>query len=74
MNYQLHISPGIEWNTDISCFNKIVSNLISNAFKYTPDKGIITIELKVENQSLIFVYPILERDSQRKFIQNIRSL
>lgn len=54
MNYQLHISPGIEWNTDISCFNKIVSNLISNAFKYTPDKGIITIELKVENQSLIF--------------------
>lgn len=54
MNYQLHISPDIEWNTDISCFNKIVSNLISNAFKYTPDKGIITIELKVENQSLIF--------------------
>lgn len=42
------------WNMDISCFNKIVSNLISNAFKYTPDKGIITIELKVENQSLIF--------------------
>lgn len=53
MDYQLHITPDIEWNTDISCFNKIVSNLISNAFKYTPDKGNIAVELKVENQRLL---------------------
>ena len=52
MNYQLHISPDIEWNTDISCFSKIVNNLISNAFKYTPEEGNITIGLKVENQLL----------------------
>ncbi len=52
MHYQLNIPRDIEWNTDISCFNKIVNNLISNAFKYTPNKGNITIELKVENHFL----------------------
>lgn len=53
MYYQLDITPNVEWNTDISCFNKIANNLVSNAFKYTPDKGSVTIELKVENQSLL---------------------
>lgn len=52
LNYRLDIEPDIEWNTDISCFNKIVNNLISNAFKYTPEEGNITIGLKVENQFL----------------------
>ena len=53
LNYRLNIETGIEWNTDISCFNKIANNLISNAFKYTPEKGNITIGLKIENQQLI---------------------
>ena len=52
LNYRLDIEPDIEWNTDISCFSKIVNNLISNAFKYTPEEGNITIGLKVENQFL----------------------
>ena len=52
LNYRLDIEPDIEWNTDNSCFNKIVNNLISNAFKYTPEEGNITIGLKVENQLL----------------------
>lgn len=52
LNYRLNIEPDIEWNTDISCFSKIVNNLISNAFKYTPEEGNITIGLKVENQLL----------------------
>ena len=52
LNYRLDIEPDIEWNTDISCFNKIVNNLISNAFKYTPEEGNITIGLKVEKQLL----------------------
>ena len=54
LNYRLDIEPDIEWNTDISCFSKIVNNLISNAFKYTPEEGNITIGLKVENQLLTF--------------------
>ena len=52
LNYRLDIEPDIEWNTDIRCFSKIVNNLISNAFKYTPEEGNITIGLKVENQLL----------------------
>lgn len=52
LNYRLDIEADIEWNTDISCFSKIVNNLISNAFKYTPEEGNITIGLKVENQLL----------------------
>lgn len=53
LNYELNIPSDIEWNTDISCFNKIANNLISNAFKYTPDKGNISVELKIENQQLM---------------------
>lgn len=52
LDYRLEIEPDIEWNTDLSCFNKIANNLISNAFKYTPDKGTITIGLKAENRLL----------------------
>lgn len=52
LDYRLNIEPGIQWNTDISCFNKIANNLISNAFKYTPENGNITVGLKVENQLL----------------------
>lgn len=52
LNYQLDIQPDVLWNTDISCFNKITNNLISNAFKYTPEKGSIAVGLKVENQLL----------------------
>lgn len=54
LSYLLDIEPDIQWNTDMSCFNKIVNNLISNAFKYTPDKGSIRIELKAENQLVTF--------------------
>lgn len=53
LNYLLDIQPDIQWNTDISCFNKIANNLLSNAFKYTPNKGNITLELKTEDQQLI---------------------
>lgn len=54
LNYCLNIQSDILWNTDISCFSKITNNLISNAFKYTPERGTITVELKIENKNLIF--------------------
>lgn len=53
MNYHTDIDPGISWNTDLSCFNKIVANLLSNAFKYTPDGGTISIGLHAEPQRLL---------------------
>lgn len=53
LEYCLHIEPELRWNTDISCFNKIANNLISNAFKYTPPEGKISVELKTENQQIV---------------------
>lgn len=44
IDYQMRIREGLYWNTDGNCLSKIVNNLLSNAFKYTPDKGTISIE------------------------------
>lgn len=46
------ITPDILWNTDHSGFVKIMSNLISNAFKYTPEQGTVRISLEEENGRL----------------------
>lgn len=52
LNYRLQIEDGVFWNTDVSCLSKIVNNLISNAFKYTPENGSITVELRIEGEQL----------------------
>lgn len=43
------------WNSDSNCFSKIVTNLLSNAFKYTPDSGEITASLKVLKDQIEFM-------------------
>lgn len=55
INYQFNIQSDIEWNTDLSCFSKIANNLISNAFKYTPDGGVIIIQLKIGQELVLQV-------------------
>lgn len=45
--------PDLRWNTDISCLGKIIANLTSNAFKYTPVKGEIDISASTDGEFLI---------------------
>lgn len=49
INFSVKIDTEILWNTDKSCFNKILINLISNAFKYTPENG--SIDLEIQNNT-----------------------
>lgn len=54
---QTAVSSDINWNSDSGCFHKILNNLISNAFKYTPEKGTISISVKeVDGHLEIKVY------------------
>ncbi len=52
IHLQTEIAPEILWNSDSNCFHKILSNLISNAFKYTPRKGLIRITLTANEETL----------------------
>lgn len=39
--------PDLRWNTDVSCMSKIVANLMSNAFKYTPVGGRVRVSARL---------------------------
>lgn len=53
VSFSLNIASTIIWNLDQSCFVKILNNLISNAFKYTPENGFISITVYTEKDELI---------------------
>jgi signal transduction histidine kinase/CheY-like chemotaxis protein/ligand-binding sensor domain-containing protein len=53
ITFETQIEANIEWNTDYSCFTKIMNNLISNAFKYTPTEGKILVSMNVEDTLLL---------------------
>lgn len=43
----------IYWNTDVPSLKKIIRNLVSNAFKYTEQKGTVDVSVRVENDFLV---------------------
>jgi len=51
-NYQVNIEKDVFWNTDPSCLSKAVTNLISNAFKYTFSGGEIIVDLHIKEGKL----------------------
>jgi signal transduction histidine kinase/CheY-like chemotaxis protein/ligand-binding sensor domain-containing protein/AraC-like DNA-binding protein len=53
IDYQIHIDDSVEWNSDKGCITKIWTNLLSNAFKYTPDSGKIEVTVKLADNALL---------------------
>ncbi len=52
IHLETDISPDIIWKSDYSGFTKILNNLISNAFKYSPENGTIRISIKIKVDKL----------------------
>ncbi len=72
INYEKDLEEGIVWNSDEKAVIRIVSNLISNAFKYTKSGGTIKVKLAVVDNNIVFsVYNtgvgISEEDQKRVF-------
>jgi signal transduction histidine kinase/ligand-binding sensor domain-containing protein/DNA-binding response OmpR family regulator len=53
ITYTQNIEKDIIWNSDQSCYSKIITNLITNAFKYTDQNGSIDVNLTTENNQLV---------------------
>lgn len=52
VNLEIKIEPELVWPTDYKCFTKIVYNLVSNAFKYTPENGLIRVSVSASGDNL----------------------
>jgi len=51
MTMEHEIVPGIRWVTDSKCYARILTNLITNALKYTNKGGLIRISLGIDPES-----------------------
>ena len=52
IDYQMRIEGDLCWNSDKSCMTKILTNLLSNAFKYAPDNGKVEIAVHRAHHTL----------------------
>lgn len=69
--FNTDIDAGAIWNSDESCFVKIINNLLSNAFKYTPQGGSIRVSLSIKEQELVISVYNTGKGIAEKDIPNI---
>lgn len=50
---EMNIPENLKWNTDNNFFYTILSNLLSNAYKYTPEDGKIGVAFEITDCQLI---------------------
>lgn len=67
-----NVPDGLTWNTDYNCLRKVLTNLVSNAFKYTPVGGCVEQGAEIVDGKLrLWVYNtgkgIREEDKERIF-------
>lgn len=53
VKFENDVAPGISFNTDYKAVLRIMSNLLSNAFKYTPTGGTVRLGLKETDGNLV---------------------
>lgn len=53
IQFMIDAPQALYWNTDPVYFKKILANLISNAFKYTEEKGTIRVALSEKDTQLV---------------------
>lgn len=73
IHFSLSIEEQLSWNTDMSCFEKVAINLISNAFKYTLVDGVVRVKIDVVNDCLrLSVYNTGKgvKEEDKKYIFN----
>ncbi len=71
ISYQINIQQDIKWNSDAGCLSKVVTNLLSNAFKYTFDHGEVKVELFVEELVLNLVITNAGKGIEKEHISAI---
>lgn len=52
VSFRLYLPQVLIWNTDSAFLKKIITNLISNAFKYTNSGGVIKLSAQIEEDNL----------------------
>lgn len=55
INLKTSIKADIDWYCDASLMGRAIENLLDNAIKYTPNKGVIEIEARHEKAHLLLI-------------------